>query len=215
MRRFFLTLVLVSATFTLATATEAAAQTGTATQLFLAPTGRSLPKGHVYLKGLQIGAPMLQVGVTDRLSIGAASPVLAGGTLIVLTPKLQVQRSAVTSTSIGIAQFVSLGRYSGGQGVAYVAHTRELPGGAIHVAAMSVYDGAGFVTGPGVMVGGEKRLTPRATFITENYLLGHTPILSAGVRLRGSRMTCDLGWMQTRTRHGLLGGLILNAGWRF
>ena len=48
------------------------------TRLFFGPTGRSLKKGEVYFGVYEVLLPFVQVGITDRLSIGAGTPLLFG-----------------------------------------------------------------------------------------------------------------------------------------
>ena len=45
------------------------------TRLFFAPTGRSLKKGEAYFGVYEILLPFVQVGITDRISIGGGSPL--------------------------------------------------------------------------------------------------------------------------------------------
>jgi hypothetical protein len=206
---------LVVAVFTALTVglpAPSAAQPG-ATQLFLAPTGRALAQGQLYVKGLAVSSPMVQVGVTDRFSVGAATPLIAAGRFAALTPKFQVVRTETSSTALGVVQFVGLG--ASGAGLGYVAHTVELKDGAVHVAVLAPYGRNGFRGRPGFMFGAERRLNPRATFITENYWLGSIPMVSAGVRFERRQVTWDLGWAQVLSARGIFGGPIINAGWKF
>ena len=48
------------------------------TRLFFAPTGRSLKKGEAYFGVYELFLPFVQVGVTDRFSIGAGTPLVFG-----------------------------------------------------------------------------------------------------------------------------------------
>jgi hypothetical protein len=49
-----------------------------ATRLFFAPTGRSLKRGQVYLGVYEFLMPFVQVGVTDRFSVGGGTPLVLG-----------------------------------------------------------------------------------------------------------------------------------------
>ena len=63
------------------------------TRLFFGPTGRQLKRGDVYLGVYDIFIPFVQVGVTDRFSIGGGTPLVFGGggdRPFWLTPKFTV-----------------------------------------------------------------------------------------------------------------------------
>ena len=51
-----------------------------ATRLFFGPTGRSLARGQAYLGVYEFLMPFVQVGITDRLSIGGGTPWSSGST---------------------------------------------------------------------------------------------------------------------------------------
>jgi hypothetical protein len=182
-----------------------------ATQLFFAPTGRTLPKGEGYAKVMELGAPLFQGGLTDRLSIGVGVFVPLVNAGVFVTPKFQLHHSESASTAVGTVHILAPENAS--YGMAYVAQTFEGKGGALHVAALAPYGADIDGVHTGFMIGGEKYLGPRATLITENYLLHDSLMISAGVRLRAARTTWDLGWM---TPLGIApGGPIVNFGWKF
>ncbi|TAK15857.1 MAG: hypothetical protein EPO35_06440 [Acidobacteria bacterium] len=214
MRRHLFALLLVATTVTLGLPAPASAQPGDrpATQLFFGPTGRSLPKGQGYLKSLALTVPYLQGGLTDRLSIGIGTPLMAPAQVVMLTPKFQIQRSARHSTSLGTMHLLAFG---GSFGIAYVAHTVETETGAWHVAVLTPYDRKVIGRGLGVMLAAEHRVSDRTTFITENYLISGLPMLSAGVRVRAPHTTWDLGWMLPISSYTHAGGPVLNVGYKF
>lgn len=214
MRRHHIALVLAATTVSLWLPAPASAQPGDrpATQLFFGPTGRTLPKGQGYLKSLALTAPFAQGGLSDRLSIGVGTWLFAPGQVVVLTPKFQIQRSARHSTSIGTMHMFVFGE---SVGIAYAAHTVEVEADAWHVAVLTPYDRKTFGRGIGVMIAAEHRISNRTTFITENYLLGGIPILSAGVRARAPHTTWDLGLMLPISRYTFGGGPVINVGYKF
>ena len=69
-----------------------------ATRLFFGPTGRSLARGQTYLGVYEFLMPFVQVGITDRLSIGGGTPLVFGfddsDRPFWLTPKLQLISTA-------------------------------------------------------------------------------------------------------------------------
>ena len=76
-----------------------------ATRLFFGPTGRAMEKGQVYVGVYEFLMPFVQVGITDRLSIGGGTPLIFGiddwNRPFWITPKLQVFHSASTNISVG------------------------------------------------------------------------------------------------------------------
>lgn len=194
----------------------ARAQTGerAATQLFFAPTGRALPKGQAYFKGLDLAVPYVQGGVTDRFSVGIGTPIFGFGQGWVLSPKLQVQRSAKHSTSIGTLHFIDAREV---YNVIYVAHTVERETGALHITVIRPTFDWSEPRAVAVMLGAEHRINSRVTFMTENYVFaGVAPILSGGVRIRGGHTTWDLGWLvPVGFRYGMPGAPMISAGWKF
>jgi hypothetical protein len=185
-----------------------------ATQLFLAPTGRALPKGQGYFKAVGLGIPSWQGGITDRFSVGLMVPVFALGQAAVFTPKFQIQRSENHSTSIGTISVVTT---FGSGSVAYVAHTIERKTGAVHVTVM---EPIGFLADPRatvVMLGAERRINSRVTFMTENYVFTYgRPIISGGIRLRTARLTWDFGVLVPPTfDYGARPAPMISGGWKF
>ena len=47
-----------------------------ATRLFFGPTGRTMEKGQVYVGVYEFLMPFVQVGITDRFSIGGGTPLI-------------------------------------------------------------------------------------------------------------------------------------------
>lgn len=164
------------------------------TRLFFGPTGRALPKGKAYLGVYEFLLPFVQVGVTDRFSIGGGSPLLFFADdwhrPYWLTPKLQVFDDGMTHVSAGA--FLGFGGHESA-GIAYGVLTRERPpDGSFTVGAGMAYSSNGG-RAPVVMAGAEGRLSRTMRVITENYLWeGGHGMASAGVRFLGERMSADL-----------------------
>ncbi|HMF61073.1 MAG TPA: hypothetical protein VK595_11920, partial [Vicinamibacterales bacterium] len=77
-----------------------------ATRLFFGPTGRSLGKGQAYFGVYEFVMPFVQVGVTDRLSIGGGTPLVfglgnEGDRPFWITPKLQLLNRSRTQVAVG------------------------------------------------------------------------------------------------------------------
>lgn len=167
-----------------------------ATRLFFAPTARSLRRGQTYLGVFEFVMPFVQVGVTDRVSLGGGTPLVFGiddwERPFWLTPKVQVVNTPATQVAIGVLQaFDSDGD---GGGIAYTVLTRGNDARSFTAGAGLAYAHGGGTAGV-VMIGGEARLRRNMKAITENYIWrGGNGVVSAGVRFFGERLSADLAF---------------------
>lgn len=164
-----------------------------ATRLFFGPTGRSLPKGQVYLGVYEFLMPFVQVGVTDRISIGGGTPLVFGidesERPFWITPKVQVLDAGSTQVAVGVMHAFAGG--DGGGGIGYVvATTGNLRG------SVTAGFGVGYAVDGGrsriVMFGGERQMRRNLKFVSENYVWKEAGIASGGVRFFGDRLSADL-----------------------
>ncbi|HUE87146.1 MAG TPA: hypothetical protein VMO26_13810 [Vicinamibacterales bacterium] len=113
-----------------------------ATRLLFAPTARSLRKGEGYIGVYEFLLPFVQVGVTDRLTIGAGTPLIFVGDEdsrpVWLTPKYQVYKGSTTSVALGVMHFVIFGENSR-VGLAYTVATTGTDDNAFSVGAGWAY----------------------------------------------------------------------------
>ena len=161
-------------------------------RLFFAPTGRSLEQGQVSVGVFQFLAPFVQVGVTDRFSVGGGTPLIfgfdEGDRPFWVTPKLQVYDSAGAQAALGVLHLFSS---AGNAGIAYGVGTFGSADNALTAGAGVAY--AGDESGGVVMIGGERRIRSNLKLITENYLWnGGHGFVSGGVRFIGERLSADL-----------------------
>jgi hypothetical protein len=166
------------------------------TRLFFGPTGRALKKGETYFGIYEVFMPFVQVGITDRLSIGGGTPLFFFGGdehPIWFTPKFQLFEAGGASVSVGAMHFLNVG--DGNFGIAYAAGTFGSRDDAVTVGLGWAYEVYGNEnSGSAVlMVGGEKRVSRRLKIITENHFVGGEGILSAGFRLLGESLSADVG----------------------
>jgi hypothetical protein len=164
-------------------------------RLFFAPTGRSLDKGQVSVGVFEFLAPFVQVGVTDRFSIGGGTPLVFGidedYRPFWLTPKFQVVRAERVQAAVGVLQVLTTGGDTAG--IAYGVSTFGNSDNALTVGGGMAYADDG-ERGGIVMIGGEGRVRNNLKLITENYIWkGGDGILSGGVRFIGERLSADLG----------------------
>lgn len=166
------------------------------TRLFFGPTGRSLKKGAGYVGVYEILLPFVQVGVTDRISVGAGTPLvccLGGEQPFWITPKVRVYAGESVQASAGVMHFLNVG--DGNFGIAYVVATRGTADSAVTGGVGYAYDRSyNRTNGAAVaMIGAEHRFTRRVKTLTENYVFDGGVILTGGVRWMGERFSADLG----------------------
>jgi hypothetical protein len=164
------------------------------TRLFFAPTGRSLKRGQVYLGIYEFVAPFVQVGVTDRLSLGGGTPLVFGvddwNRPFWITPKLQVYDGRDTQVAVGVLHAFDSDNDGGGIAYAVVSRGNDVRG-------MTVGGGLAYANDGGragvLMVGGEGRIARRVKVITENYIWeGGHGLATVGFRFFGERLSADL-----------------------
>lgn len=165
-----------------------------ATRLFFGPTGRSLGRGKTYLGVYEFVMPFVQVGVTDRLSIGGGTPLVAGiddwDRPFWITPKLQILNRERTQLAVGTFHVFDGG--GDGGGVGYVVATQGDSRASFTAGAGLAYGTGGGRSGI-VMVGGERQVRRNLKLITENYVWKNgNGVASAGVRFFGDRLSADL-----------------------
>ena len=162
-------------------------------RLFFAPTARSLERGQVSVGVFEFLAPFVQVGVTDRFSIGGGTPLVFGfedfDRPFWITPKLQVYNGSHAQAAVGVLHVFSGGGDSAGIG--YGVATFGSEDNAVTAGAGIAYDGED--QGALFMIGGERRVRSNLKLITENYITkGGNGILSGGLRFIGGRLSADL-----------------------
>lgn len=184
------------------------------TRLFFAPTARALPKGEGYFGVYEVMMPFLQIGLTDRISIGGGTPLFFGGGSdhpFWLTPKVQVLNRNDVATAVGVIHVMGIGHPLG---IAYGVGTfgsseRALTAGV-------GYGYSGHERQAIVMIGGEARATRRLKFITENWIWhGGDGFLSGGIRLMGDRLSADVGLIVPLGIGEFVAAPMVNFVWRF
>jgi hypothetical protein len=166
------------------------------TRLLIGPTARTLERGEVYIDDLAVFFPSVQVGVTNRVSIGAGTPLLVPqadvrpGEVVWITPKVQVFGRRRTQGAVGLMHIVGKGANSG---LAYGVVTHGTTNTSITIGA-----GSGYSTHSGTMglVGAERRVSPGVKLLTENYVTAEGILFTGGVRMIGRKRTLDLAWFK-------------------
>jgi hypothetical protein len=188
------------------------------TRLFFAPTGRALRQGEGYVGVYEIMLPFVQVGLTDRISVGAGTPLFFGsGTEhpFWVTPKVQIVNGKSTQAAVGILHFMNVG--DGNLGIAYGVVTHGSADSALTAGVGYGYDrtyddhsGAGVV-----MIGGEHRVSRGVKLVTENYFWRGGGIVVGGVRWLGENLSADFGLMAPLGVDEVYVFPMVNVVWRF
>lgn len=182
-----------------------------ATRLIFAPTGRMLEQGEGYFSDYWIFFPGLSVGLSDMFSIGGGMSIFPGADLgeqlLYFTPKVGIARREKFNAAVG-ALFVSIPDV-------FDDGSNETAGMLYGVGTWGDRDnsftaglGYGFANGdmasnPAVLVGGEARVSPRVSFVTENYLIpGGTLLLGGGLRFMGRGLSVDLALFSAAGEEG-------------
>jgi hypothetical protein len=170
------------------------------TRLLLGPTARSLKRGEAYIDDVGLFFPSVQVGLSDRFSIGAGTPValpftdVGPGDAVWVTPKMQVLTRRKTQAAVGLVHVAALGHHAG---LAYGVATHGTPDAAVTIGFGLAYPQFERPR-PVALVGAEKRVSPHVKLITENYLSMRygDAFISGGVRFIRRRRTLDLSWLK-------------------
>ena len=164
------------------------------TRLMFGPTGKALEKGDVYLGVYEFMMPFVQVGITDRISIGGGTPIVLGfeesERPFWVTPKIQVLSRRGTQVAAGV--FHAFSPQGDGFGIAYGVVTKDVGAGSVTGGVGMGYT-AGGDRGVVVMGGGEAPMRRHMTFISENYIWPSGGVASAGIRFFGENLSADLG----------------------
>jgi hypothetical protein len=190
-------------------ASETVTEDAVASKLFYAPTGRVLKRGEVYVAIDAFSIGVVRVGVTDRFSVGVGRPLWANTTWI--TPKFQIFENDHTAVATGVLHLFAPGFGMGGvgYGVATIGSRDDA-----FTAGMGWFygkDDDGFQVGaPVLIVGGERRMTRRSKFITENYVFKEGVVLSAGGRFMRNHVSMEFGGMFVIVGNVAMPGLVVN-----
>jgi len=167
-----------------------------ATRLFFGPTGRALARGHTYLGVYEFVMPFVQVGITDRVSIGGGTPLIFGiedwNRPFWITPKVQIRDGERTQVAVGLFHAFDTDSDSGGVG--YVVGTHGGARASFTLGGGVAYGSNGGRSGV-VMLGGERQVRRNMKIVTESYLWKDgNGVASGGVRFFGERLSADLAF---------------------
>ena len=165
------------------------------TRLFFGPTGRALPRGQVYFGVYEFLLPFVQVGVTDRISVGGGTPLIfffeddGFDRPFWITPKVQIFSGKAVQASVGVFQGFGGGTSAG---IAYGVVTGGSKTGSVTGGLGVAYNADGDRTVI-MMAGGDRQVSRNIKLVTENYVWqSGAGIVSGGVRFFGERLSADV-----------------------
>lgn len=184
------------------------------TRLLFAPTGRMLKQGEGYFSDYYLFFVGAAGGITDRISMGGGISVFPfanfSDNAFYLTPKIGVVTGEKLNVAVGaLVGFAGLTDDIGRFGIGYGVATYGSPDASVTFGVGYGYNGGDWSNKPVVLLGGEKRLTKRLAFVTENYVLPSTnePLVSYGLRLFGEKLSVDLAFANLLGKSAIFPGV--------
>ena len=172
-----------------------------ATRLFFAPTGRMLKQGEGYFADYYLFFPTVTFGLTDRITFGCGMSIIpdvgVNEQLFYFTPKVGLISTGSLNVAAGaLIVKVPEDADEASVGILYGVGTFGGPDASITAGIGYGYRDGDLTDRPFIMIGGEKRLSRRIAFVTENWIVpGTDPLVSGGFRFFGRKMSVDLGLM--------------------
>ncbi|MBC8183558.1 hypothetical protein H8E88_20895 [candidate division KSB1 bacterium] len=179
-----------------------------ATRLYFSPTARMLKQGEGYFADYYLFFPAFAYGITNNITIGGGMSLIPNASLdeqmFYFTPKIGLKATKTFNIAAG-ALVVKIPNWDDENGdaplvgILYGVGTAGTPD-----ASFTFGLGYGFVDGefakkPMVVIGGERRISRRTAFVTENWVMPGVgdPIISYGLRFFGEKMSVDLALINT------------------
>jgi hypothetical protein len=176
-----------------------------ATRLFFSPTARMLKEGQGYFSDYYVFFPGISFGLSDNITIGGGVSLFPGlglnKQIFYFTPKIGLATSKNSCVALG-ALIISI-PYKIDEvkvptfGILYGVGTYGGPDGSISGGLGFGFANDRVANKPVGMIGGEKRLSRRISFVSENWILPEVknPIISYGARFFGENISVDLGFI--------------------
>ena len=176
-----------------------------ATRLLFGPTGRTLAKGEGYFNDTYLFLLSVHGGITSRFSLGGGMTVLPlddfTDNALYIMPKIGVYASPKFNVAVGGLAGIVGGLVdedeNAGFGIAYAVATAGSTNASVTFGTGVAYAAGEIARTPVAMLGAEKRLGRRVSFVTENYLIPNedaNAVISYGVRFFGEKLSADLAF---------------------
>jgi hypothetical protein len=176
-----------------------------ATRLLFAPTGRMLEKGEGYFNDTYLFLLSAYGGISSRFTLGGGMSVLPlddfSDNALYVMPKIGVYASPKLNVAVGGLAGIVGGLVDEDEnasfGIVYAVGTAGSPDASITFGTGVAYAAGEIARTPVAMLGAEKRLSRRVSFVTENYLIPNddtNTVLSYGLRFFGEKLSADLAF---------------------
>ena len=182
-----------------------------ATRLFFAPTAIPLKKGEGYYQNIYLVVNMFNYGLIDNLSVGAGFDFIS-----MFASASEGEWAPILNFNFKSGHKVGSNVHVGVGGL-YVTQVGEFDMGILYGLGtfgsfnsnFTIGTGWGFVNGlletkPFIMLGGMVRMSEKAWFVTENWMIPansdgpYYPVFSYGVRFAGRKIAVDLGFINNK-----------------
>ena len=178
-----------------------------ATRLFFAPTGRMLKQGEGYFSDFWLFFPGIAVGITDNITLGGGISLIPcfgfDKQFFYFTPKIGLKTTEKTNFAAG-ALIIKLPDWGNDDdsptvGILYGVGTWGTTEGSFTAGFGYGFEDSNLADKPMIMLGGEKRLSRRIAFVTENWIIPGVdqPLISFGFRFFGEGLSVDLALINT------------------
>ncbi|MCG6912593.1 hypothetical protein LJE86_01615 [bacterium BMS3Abin03] len=165
------------------------------TRLFFAPTARTIPVGKGYFSSYEIIFPMLAVGITDFITVSGGMSLIPGADqqMVYLGPKVRFYENENFSLGGGLI-YAHFNENS--FGIAYGLTTIGSQMEAVTIGIGWGHENWEPSDKPFILLGGEVQVSNSFKFITENWILPETVIVSAGIRFFGDNLAADFAFLR-------------------
>ncbi len=170
-------------------------------RLFFGPTGHTIDRSEGYIAVFEVFFPSIGVGLTDRFSIAAGTPLWSGlgsSRPFWVIPKLQVVDQEGLAVSLGALAMADFDDDFGSVGIVFGVVTRGSELSSVTLGAGWGWVDDDLASTPALLLGAEARVGRNVKLITENYWIPtgnarDNVLVSAGPRFLGERLSADLG----------------------
>jgi hypothetical protein len=173
------------------------------TRLYFAPTAQMLKQGEGYFADYYLFFPAFAYGITNNFTIGGGMSLIPGASMdeqmFYFTPKIGLKAAknfniAAGALVVKIPNFDDENDESPLVGILYGVGTVGNPDASFTFGLGYGFVDDEFANKPMVVIGGEKRLSRRTAFVSENWIMPgvDNPLISYGLRFFGEKMSVDL-----------------------
>ena len=175
------------------------------TRLYFSPTARMLKKGEGYFSDYMLFFPGVAYGFSDNFTFGAGMTLIPGvdidNQIFYFTPKFGLKTSHNSNIAAGalILALPEIDDRSPVVGLLCGVGTFGDPDGSLTVGLGYGFVEDEIVDKPMFMIGGEKRISRRVSFVSENWVFPEVdqPLVSGGFRFFGEGLSVDLALINT------------------